>query len=250
MYSVEKNMAEIFERGQQRITLIDLSDCLENATVAFEPNPHSITYMTSEQSAAAAEQSFGLGPAFWPDGQGWAVEQVTLTTHSGTHVDAPAHYGPARHGQARTIDQVPLRWCFSDGVVLNMTHKHSGEGITRAGVQAELARIDYTLKPYDIVLVRTDTSKYFKQPGYDMKHAGLTREATEWMVVHSLSGADLPWSLPGFADVKWRWPWVSPGEELFRSARRLACSCGLVLCRPRRGQWRSLLVVLSDCLFF
>ena len=43
-------------------------------------------------------------------------------------------------------------------------------------------RIDYTLKPYDIVLVRTDTSKYFKQPGYDMKHPGLTREATEWMV--------------------------------------------------------------------
>ncbi len=175
-------MAEIFELGNRRITLIDLSDCLENSTAAFEPNGHTIQYITPEQSPATAEQRYNVDLSFWPDGLGWAVEQVTLTTHSGTHIDAPAHYGPARHGQARTIDQVPLRWCFSDGVVLNMTHKQSGEGITLADVQAELARIGYTLKPYDIVLVRTDTSKYFKQPGYDMKHAGLTREATEWMV--------------------------------------------------------------------
>lgn len=175
-------MPEVFELGNRRITLIDLSDCLENATADFEPNPHTIEYMTPEQSVAAAEQRFGLPSSFWPDGLGWAVERVTLTTHSGTHIDAPAHYGPARHGQARTIDQVPLRWCFSDGMVLNMTHKKGGEGITRADVQAELARIAYTLKPYDIVLVRTDTSNYFKQPGYDMRHAGLSRDATEWMV--------------------------------------------------------------------
>ncbi len=175
-------MSETFELGHKRVTLIDLSDCLENTTSAFEPNGHTIEYMTPEQSAVQGEEHYGISRALWPDGQGWAVERVTLTTHSGTHIDAPAHYGPARHGQARTIDQVPLRWCFSDGVVLNMTHKQSGAGITRADIQAELERISYTLKPYDIVLIRTDTSKAFKQPGYDMKHAGLTREATEWMV--------------------------------------------------------------------
>jgi kynurenine formamidase len=175
-------MPEVFEADHKRITLIDLSDCLENATAPFEPNAHSIEYITPEQSVVMAEQKFGLEPAYWADGLGWAVEQVTLTTHSGTHIDAPAHYGPSHHGEARTIDQVPLRWCFSDGVLLNMTHKQSGEGITRDDAQGELARIGYTLKPFDIVLMRTDTSKYFKQPGYDMKHSGLTREVTEWMV--------------------------------------------------------------------
>ncbi len=175
-------MSKVFEADHKRVTLIDLSDCLENATAAFEPNPHKIEYVTPEQGVVMAEQRFGLGAEYWPDGLGWAVEEVRLTTHSGTHVDAPAHYGPARQGPTRTIDQVPLRWCFSDGVVLNMTHKHSGEGITREDVQAEIERIGYTLKPYDIVLVRTDASKYFKQPGYDTKHAGLTRPATEWMI--------------------------------------------------------------------
>ena len=175
-------MSEVFETGNKRITLIDLSDCLDNSTSSFEPNRHSIQYVTPEQGIAVSEQMIGLGPEYWPNRLGWAVETVTLSTHSGTHVDAPAHYGPAEHGETRTIDHVPLRWCFSDGVLLNMTHKQRGEGITQEDVQGELARIGYTLKPYDIVLVRTDTSKYFKQPGYDMRHAGLRRSATEWLV--------------------------------------------------------------------
>ena len=175
-------MPEVYETSNKRITLIDLSDCLENATSAFELNAHNIEYTAPAQGVEMTDHLLGLGPSYWPDGVGWAVEKVTLSTHSGTHVDAPSHYGPAQHGNTRTIDQVPLRWCFSDGVVLNMTHKKRGEGITDEDVQAELQRIGYTLKPYDIVLVRTDTSRLFKQPGYDMQHAGLRRSATEWLV--------------------------------------------------------------------
>jgi kynurenine formamidase len=175
-------MPEVYETANKRITLIDLSDNLENATSAFELNAHNIEYTTPEQGVQMTDSLLGLGPSYWPNGVGWAVEKVTLSTHSGTHVDAPSHYGPAQHGNTRTIDQVPLRWCFSDGVVLNMTHKQRGEGITDEDVQAELQRIGYTLKPYDIVLVRTDTSRLFKQPGYDMMHAGLRRSATEWLV--------------------------------------------------------------------
>ncbi len=175
-------MPEVYETHNKRITLIDLSDCLDNATSAFELNAHNIEYTTPAQGVEMTDHLLGLGPAYWPNGVGWAVEKVTLSTHSGTHVDAPSHYGPAQHGNTRTIDSVPLRWCFSDGVVLNMTHKQRGEGITSEDVKAELQRIGYTLKPYDIVLVRTDTSKLFKQPGYDMLHAGLRRSATEWLV--------------------------------------------------------------------
>lgn len=162
--------------------LIDLSDRISNDTSAFEPNPHSITYITHEQSLAAVER-YGLRKEFFAPGHAWAVESVTLSTHSGTHVDAPYHYGPVSGGSpARTIDQLPLEWFYGDGVRLDMRAKPAGAGITAADVDAELARIGYTLKPLDIVLVWTGASAYFAEPGYDQRHAGLRADATRWLV--------------------------------------------------------------------
>jgi len=175
-------MAEVFEYHGKRVTLIDLSDLLGNETSDFEFNKHKIEYMSQEQGLEQSKRAVGLDETYWPDGQVWNAETVTLTTHSGTHIDAPLHYGPARHGETLTIDKIPLRWCFGDGVVLNMTHKGRGEGITDDDVKAELGRIGYTIKPYDIVLIRTDVSKHFKAPGYELMHSGMRRSATEWLV--------------------------------------------------------------------
>lgn len=176
-------MAETFELGAMSITLIDLSDRLQNETSDFEPMPHRIEYVDHRQSIERTRELFGLSAEHWPEGMAWAAETVTLSTHSGTHVDAPYHYGPTFSGRpARTIDEVPLRWCFGDGVVLDMTDKGRGEGITAEDVQSALERIGYRIKPYDIVLIRTDAWKSFKKPGYEMRQPGLRRSATEWLV--------------------------------------------------------------------
>lgn len=175
-------MIETIETAGRRLTVYDLSQRLGNATSRFEPNPHEIVYVDSDQSAALTGRLFGIGPEYWPDGKGYCIETVRMSTHAGTHVDAPHHYGPARSGQARTIDQVPLRWCFADGVRLDMRTHGRGDGITRAHVEAELYRIGYRLKPYDIVLVWTGTSQHFETAGYDNMHPGLRRDATEFLV--------------------------------------------------------------------
>ena len=45
----------------------------------------------------------GIDPARdLPGGKGWAVEFVTLSTHSGTHLDAPWHYHPTMDGGWRS----------------------------------------------------------------------------------------------------------------------------------------------------
>ena len=95
---------------------------MSNETSAFEFNPHAITYLTPEATAAERE----LGPqarSFWPDCFGLAAEVITLTTHTGTHLDAPGYYGPTEP-KRRTIDEVPLEWCFCDGVVLDFPDKN------------------------------------------------------------------------------------------------------------------------------
>ena len=119
----------------------------------------------------------------FPGNKGLANEDIELDTHAGTHLDAPWHFGP-RSGekQALTIDQVPLEWCYSDGVVLDMRHKGAAEIISKDDVVRALKDISYTLKPCDIVLVMTGMDKYIESPKYFTAHPGMSSEATEYLV--------------------------------------------------------------------
>ncbi len=164
------------------LRLIDLSQRLSNATREFEPNPHSIEY-TDHEAAAALTGAYGIEPELWPGGRAWAVERATISTHAGTHIDAPYHYTATTDGRpARRIDEVPLRWCLGPAVVLDFTHKRAGEGIEAPEIEVALGRAQHDLQPLDIVLIRTDTSREFDHPGYERKQPGLRLSATEWLV--------------------------------------------------------------------
>lgn len=164
--------------------LIDLSVPLEHCAVS-EPMPAQIRYARHDgEGLQQMRRLLGVRPEdlVYSNGMGWAVEEVQAITHTGTHVDAPYHYGPMSEGKpARTIDLVPLEWCFAPGVLLDMRHKPSGALITVADLQAALNLIDYLLRPLDIVLLHTGADKrlgsreYFKQPG-------LGREGVLWLV--------------------------------------------------------------------
>jgi kynurenine formamidase len=164
--------------------LVDLSVPLDHDAVS-EPLPARIRYIRHEgEGLEQMVRFFGVKPAdlVYSQGLGWAVEEVQAITHTGTHVDAPYHYGPTSEGKpARTIDEIPLEWCFAPGVVLDVRHKAAGAFITVADLQEALARIDYQLRPFDIVLLCTGADKrlgakdYFAQPG-------LGREGVLWLV--------------------------------------------------------------------
>ncbi len=85
--------------------LIDLSVPLENGVVA-DPNglEPSITYLDHAQTREQMLRFFpGLTAGDLPDREGWAFEWVHLTTHNGTHLDAPYHYSATMDGGARAI---------------------------------------------------------------------------------------------------------------------------------------------------
>ncbi len=184
--------------------LIDLSVSLKN--VGAEPDPPKIKYLSHKKgawllslgAAVAGKKtlpgklwgllSFLLGikrirPGDFPQGMGIALEIFKSDTHSGTHLDAPWHYGPTSAGlPAKTIDQVPLEWCYSDGVVLDLTHIPHGALITANDLQSALEKIDYSLKPLDIVLIRTDADKHYDRDDYLDAQPGMSREATLWLL--------------------------------------------------------------------
>ncbi len=143
----------------------------------------------------------GLAASDLPDGQGWAVEQVSLSTHNGTHLDAPWHYHPTmnRGERAATIDEIPLDWCFQPGVKLDFRHFEDGYVATAADVEKELNRIGHLLRPLEIVIVNTSAGAKFGRPDYVPSGCGMGYEATMYLLERGvrLAGTDAwSWDAP------------------------------------------------------
>jgi len=160
--------------------IFDLSVPLEQAAFA---QPVTIHRLNHKEGARQLGQRIGVNPEDFPDGTLQALETVTANVHAGTHLDAPWHYGPTCEGSpAKTISEIPLDWCYGDGIVIDVRHRKAGEAITIEDLKADLKRINYTIKPGDIVLIRTGADKYVNQLDYTDRHPGMSREATLWLI--------------------------------------------------------------------
>lgn len=161
--------------------IFDLSVPTEDSP--SEPVPVKVEHKSHESSLPIIEIVLGAKKEDLADGVGWADDALTLGTHSGTHVDAPWHYSPISEGKrARTIDEMPLDWFYHDGIVLDMRHKPQGSGITVDDLQNALKKINYTLKPWDIVLIQTGADKLWGKPEYFTAGCGMTEESTLWLI--------------------------------------------------------------------
>ncbi len=166
--------------------IIDLSVPLANDIPADPPiQTPSIDYIDHQASLPDLLGFFpGLTAADLPDGQGWAVEKVAISTHNGTHLDAPWHFHPTmNHGErAMTIDEVPLDWCFQPGVKLDFRHFPDGYVATADDVATELARIGHRLSPLEIVVVNTAAGARFGEADYVASGCGMGYEATMFLL--------------------------------------------------------------------
>ncbi|MEM8578680.1 MAG: cyclase family protein [Pseudomonadota bacterium] len=164
---------------------IDLSVPLETGIASDPPMAlPEIEYMDHQQTAEQILMFFpGLQKEDLPGGEGWGIEQLKVTTHNGTHVDAPYHYHSTMNGGERaiTIDEVPLDWCFGRGVKFDFREVPDGHVVSAGEVEAELARIGHDLQPLDIVVVNTAAGVAYGQPDYLAKGCGFGREATNFL---------------------------------------------------------------------
>ena len=183
--------------------IVDISSTLRGGIASDPPGLEpKIEYINHKQMAAEVCSFFpGLKPEDLPDGEGWAAERVNMTTHNGTHLDAPWHYASTMDGGKRaiTIDEVPLDWCFQPGVKLDFRHMADGYVATAADVEAELKRIGHVLQPLDIVMVNTSAGARYGEPDYVSKGCGMGREATLYLTSRGVrvTGTDAwSWDAP------------------------------------------------------
>ena len=218
--------------------MIDLSSPLENETVYDPPFMRpKIEYDSNADTAPLLCELFpGLRREDLPDGEGWAIEQIQLTTHNGTHMDAPIHFqSKSIDGKPMmTIDQVPLDWFFRPGVKLDFRKVPDGHVVTAAEVEAELKRIGHELKPFDIVLVNTRASSCIGTDEYLTAGCGMGREATLYLTSRGVR-------VTGIDAWGWDAPFVAYAQALARrrTTRRSSGKATRPGARFRIATWRN-----------
>jgi arylformamidase len=97
------------------------------------------------------------------------LTHLSMGAHTGTHVDAPAHFIDG----APTLDQVPLDRMVGPAHVLDL------RGL--AGIDAKALR-RHEIPAGDIVLFLTDNSERWAKPGFQKDFTYVTRDAAEYLL--------------------------------------------------------------------
>jgi kynurenine formamidase len=161
--------------------ILDLSVPIRSQSMEWYEQ--TVEQFSAEETGRRYAKRFGISVKLLPTPNLWPADEVSCSSHAGTHVNAPWHYAPIVESQpAKTIDQVPLERCYGDGVLLDFSNKKANEPITAPDLMGELRRIGYELKPGDIVLIRTGAEDFpLDAPNFNRVPVGLSGDAFSWL---------------------------------------------------------------------
>ncbi|MBX9725417.1 MAG: cyclase family protein [Candidatus Obscuribacterales bacterium] len=142
-----------------------------------------VEFVDHAAGAEIMQAIFNCSKSDLPCGEGWAEENLSISSHLGTHVDAPWHYGSTCDGEkAKTVDQIPLESLYCNAFKLDFTSKKaSGSAITVDDLKRELDKIEYTIKAGDACLINTGHDKFALDDPMRYHYPGMIRESASWL---------------------------------------------------------------------
>ncbi|MBI4402863.1 MAG: cyclase family protein [Deltaproteobacteria bacterium] len=99
-----------------------------------------------------------------------SMSEIQLSVHSGTHVDAPAHFIAG----AKTIEQLPTDIFVGQVVVIDLSHK------TNVILRQDLDRAH--ISKGEKIFIKTRNSLSLHDPVYNSQHIYLDQEAARYLV--------------------------------------------------------------------
>jgi kynurenine formamidase len=108
---------------------------------------------------------------------GFVEKKISLYSHTGTHMDAPAHILPG----AKTLDEFPVSHFFGQAAVLGVTTERT---ITKTSLEQFVPLI----RKSEFVLLYTEWSKFWGTDTYFSDFPVLTAEAAHWLSNFDLKG--------------------------------------------------------------
>ena len=126
---------------------------------------------------------------------GYNLELLFLSTHSGTHIDAPFHF--ARNG--RTVDRIPLRRLVSEDAVLARIPKARGGTVSKQDILSYEGEHG-AIPDGGTVIFYTGWQKNISKGNYFTQNPGLSGDAARYLISKriNLVGTDSPSIDPGW----------------------------------------------------
>lgn len=163
--------------------LIDLSIPVKKNN--SEPTSFEHNRLDSKTGATKVSGKGGFSSSAFPDSEFLTLDTYKLSTHTGTHVDAPLHFGASAESKninTKSITELPLEWFLGDGIVLDFSKFPRKKNIEERDIKQKLINEKIKLKPFDIVLIRTDMSKEFEKKNYFTDGPGMGASATNYLI--------------------------------------------------------------------
>lgn len=110
---------------------------------------------------------------------GFLEKKITVFSHTGTHVDAPAHM---RVG-GKTLDEMSIDNFVGPGILVDITASQSG-----IIEKKTLLPFEGRLKKSDFILIYSGWSKYWGSETYFRDYPVLSAEAVTWISGYDLKG--------------------------------------------------------------
>lgn len=101
---------------------------------------------------------------------GYDSEVMYMSTHTGTHMDAPSHFAPGK----APIDRIPAGRFVCSAVLINAPKK-AGRTVNIADIRGE------AIGEGDAVVLATGWEKRYKNDNYMTANPGLSKEAARYL---------------------------------------------------------------------
>ena len=173
------------------LEIIDLSQEIFTGMPVFPGLPEvNITIHQSHEELDGITDSDVVSPA---------VNRLELGEHTGTHVDALNHM--ARQYRGQSIDTMPLKMFYTEGICLDLSHKGLRALIEIADLEKALSEARLEIKPEDTVLLYTD--HYRRAFGTEDWHKGpgLSVDAARWLGEQRIAAFGVEPAAPGVRGV-------------------------------------------------
>ena len=118
------------------------------------------------------------GPKFVPANRyqesGFRETCLTFYSHTGTHMDAPAHLYPT----GKTLDVLPITQFSGTAVVIHCPELQAGERIAMRHIRKQWEAANQA----EFILFHTGWSRYWGQPEYFGDYPYITHQVADWLL--------------------------------------------------------------------